>query len=72
MNSKAIINALLDLEASADLTIMNAQKVKKIAREERLKLTGSSLPVVRKGLDEKHIAQLLAGRMKTLLKKKKS
>lgn len=59
----------MDLEAAADHMMHVAQQVKKIAHDERLKLTGSSLPVVRKGLNEKQIAADLSGRLKTINKK---
>lgn len=67
-NSKHI-NGLLDLEAAADHMMQVAARVKKNAREERLKLEGVSTPSVRKGLDEKQIASVLAGRLKTINKK---
>lgn len=68
--NKKLINGLLDLEAAADHMMQVAARVKKIAREERLKLEGVSTPSVRKGLDEKQIAQVLAGRLKSINKKR--
>lgn len=67
--NKKHINGLLALEAAADHMIQVAASVKKNAREERLKLEGVSTPSVRKGLDEKQIASVLAGRLKTINKK---
>ena len=70
--NKKHINDLLDLEAAADLMMQTAARVKKNAREERLKLEGVSTHSVRKGLDEKQIASVLAGRLKTLNKKSRT
>jgi hypothetical protein len=63
------INGLLELEAITDLMIQTATRIKKEAREERLKLEGVSTPSVRKGLDEKQIAEILGRRFKTINKK---
>lgn len=67
--NKKHIKGLLDLEAAADHMMDVAARVKKEAREERLKLEGVSTLSVRKGLDEKQIASVLAGRYKTINKK---
>lgn len=67
--NKKHINGLLDLEAAADHMMQVAARVKKEAHEERLKLEGVSTHSVRKGLDEKQIAQILANRQKFRNKK---
>jgi hypothetical protein len=63
------INGLIDLEAAADHMIRMAEKVKKNAREERLKLEGVSTPSVRKGPNDQQIAFVLSNRIKTINKK---